>query len=195
MSFKPSKLRGRQEGGQATVEFALSLIILMAFTLFYLQLTLIFGIGNYVHYATFMAARAYLSAGPSRGDQVDRANAVIIQTLKKSAGQAGADRFSPYVKATGGGGDGPPGVDINDATYNANDPVYSFFQGIRYTYKSTIFPQLIGNMPASSASTGPGGPNVLTLKSESWLGREASYSECRTEMQTQHGNAYFDNGC
>ena len=40
------------------------LFLLMAFLLFYVQLSLLMGYGNYIHYATFMAARAYLSPGP-----------------------------------------------------------------------------------------------------------------------------------
>ena len=37
----------------------------------------VFALGNYAHYATFMAARAYLSAGPNQGDQRNRATTVI----------------------------------------------------------------------------------------------------------------------
>jgi len=52
--------------GQSTVEFALTLILLMGLILFYLQLTLVFSYGNYVQLRTFMSARAFLSSGPDR---------------------------------------------------------------------------------------------------------------------------------
>src|SRR5579872_2259405 len=92
----------REQSGQSTIEFALTLVLLMAIILFFLQLTLIFGYGNYVHYATFMSARAYLSAGANQDDQSQRAKDVLYRMLAKG-GQSGApDRWGFIGQGTGG---------------------------------------------------------------------------------------------
>ncbi len=97
-------LRPLGQAGQSTFEFALVLFLLMAFLLFYVQLALMMGYGNYAHYATFMAARAYLSAGPNKGDQTSRAHNVIVRMVKKGQGQEGVDRFPSIAKADRRGG-------------------------------------------------------------------------------------------
>ena len=88
------------EAGQSTIEFALVLMLLMGFILFYLQLAMVMGFGNYVHYATFMSARAYLSASGSEPDQAERAKAVINQMVKR-ANSPGVDRFPQIAKGEG----------------------------------------------------------------------------------------------
>jgi hypothetical protein len=176
------------EKGQSTVEFALTLILLMSFVLFYIQLSMVMAFGNYVHYATFMAARAYLSAGSSREEQTDRATQVIIRMLKKP-NQTGTDRFGMIGKGFGGG-DAVPGLDIKEpSNFVATDPNLSWLQGVRYSFKSRLF-----MIPmAGSGPKGSGSANSVTLKSESWLGREPNYDECQQEMKSYNG--IFDNGC
>lgn len=174
------------ELGQSTLEFALTLLLLMAFVLFYIQLALMMGVGNYVHYATFMSARAYMAAGPSRENQVERARAVIGKMVKRSEG-SGADRFPSILKGTGGGE--PNGFQVDPpGQFRAEERNSSWMEGVRYTFKSRLFVLPFGK----GARTG-GDVNSLTLTSESWLGREPAYDECQDEMGRMLG--IFDNGC
>ncbi len=173
-------------GGQSTIEFILTLTILMGFVLFYLQLSLMMAFGNYVHYATFMAARAYLSAGPDPQDQEDRAKAVITRMVKRN-NSPGIDRLPSVAKGDGGGD--IKGLEFNLSEFNATDVNLSWMQGVRYRFKSRLFLMpvgkggLQGNTPA----------NTVTLISESWLGREPTYLDCQNDMGKFEG--IFDNGC
>ncbi len=183
----------KHEEGQATVEFALTLILLMAFTLFFLQLSLVFAVGNYVHYATFMAARAYLSSGSSDTDQVTRAENVIRAMLKKSAGNS-TDRFPSIAIGTGGDTVGGingllvgPGAQWAPPTRDS-----SWMQGVRYTFRSRLFMIPLGGTPSTNGSSSSS-VNSVTLTSESWLGHEPSYQDCQAYMGSVKG--IFDNGC
>lgn len=179
----------KQQQGQSTVEFALTLILFLAFILFYFQLSMIFAFGNYAHYATFMSARAMLSAGATKSDQVTRAKDVIILTLKKSAGQAGVDKFPMIAKGFGEGEVGGLALDAPEQ-YKAGDRTFSWMQGVRYTFKGKLFLIPFGG---SSGKTPTGDTmNSISLTSESWLGREPSEEECRTYMKN---GWFFDNGC
>ena len=181
MMVKNGKLT-KSEKGQSTVEFALTMVLLMAFVLFFLQLTLVFAWGSYVQYATFMAARAYLAAGESPVEQEDRATAVIVRMLKGGPQAAGVDRL-PFIARGVGGGQvsgmsiAPPG-EFQDGVRDL-----SWLQGVRYRFESRLF-----LLPLAGRSEG--GVNSVTLESESWLGREPSSLECQLETV-----GYTDNGC
>ena len=178
-------MKRKNEKGQSTVEFVLVFLPLMAISFFLFQLAAVFGYGNYAHYATFMAARAYLAAGPREDDQVQRAKDVVIRVLKKSVGQSGVDRWAGVAQGVKGSGD-PQGAQIGSgALYAPGDPSFSWQLGVRYTFRSRLFMiPLFG----SGKST-----NSVVLTSESWLGREPTYGECKEEMD-RHG-WIFDNGC
>jgi hypothetical protein len=173
----------RDQAGQATIEFALTLILLMGFMLFFVQITFVFAWGNYVHYATFMSARAYLAAGPSLADQRERANAVAVRMLKKGGG---AEDRLPFVAK--GEGQGPvKGLAVGPGDqYADGDRGLSWMDGVRYTFKSRLFMLPLGGGGDKTA-------NSVTLTSESWLGREPAYDECRQEMIRMKG--IYDNGC
>lgn len=178
--------RRKQESGQSTVEFALTLVLLMSIILFFLQLTLIFGYGNYVHYATFMAARAYLSSGPDQDDQATRAKDVLNQMLTQGGQDGGAARWGFIGQGTGG--TDPIGAEIGasqNPPFSATDRNLSWLQGVRYTFRSRLFVLPMGRANAASSA------NILTLTSESWLGREPSFSECTQDMAGRD----YDNGC
>ncbi len=173
--------------GQSTVEFTLTLILLFSYVLFYFQLCMIFSFGNYVHYATFMSARTYLSSRLDRGDQVERAQGVLVKMLKRSISQPRLDRF-PIIAKGFGAADEVPGMKIDPPDqYNPIDMNVSWMQGVRYTFKSKLF-----LLPFGSASdSGSVSTNVISLTSESWLGREPAYDECQNNMK----GFLFDNGC
>jgi len=187
-------LRGsKKEEGQSTIEFALTLILLMAFVFFFMQLSLIFGFGNYVHYATFMSARAYLSAGATDDDANTRAQNVIVKTLKRSSTQSGIDRFPAiaqgYQAQGGDGSQGPTGFALNDPHYVQGDYNSSWLQGVRYTFRSRLFLIPLGGTGAASS----GSTNTVTLTSESWLGHEPSDQDCQGQLSKVKG--IYDNGC
>jgi hypothetical protein len=172
----------KKEEGQATVEFALVMLLMLGFILFYIQLSFIFAFGNFTHYATFMSARAFLSAGPDIQDQMERAQAVIKRTVKTGSG----DRFPSIAKGSGGGD--PEGF---ETISTRGDRDSSWMNGVRYTFKSRLFLLPMGK--DGGAKGGKKSVNEVTLTSESWLGREPTHDECKTEMGKYPG--YWDNGC
>ena len=176
------KTRKNQEG-QATTEFALMLLFVMSLILFFMQLSLSFAWANYIHYATFMSARAYLAGGDDQSDQTERAKNVLAQMVKKGIGRENQDRFPAIAK---GVGDISAGIG-NGPIFDANDRNSSWMQGVRYTFRSRLF-----LVPLAGSSQGSGAVNSLTLTSERWLGREKSYSECMGVMASK---GIIDNGC
>lgn len=186
------KLRSRKpldERGQSTLEFALTLFLLMAFLLFYVQLALMMGYGNYAHYATFMAARAYMAAGAGKDDQTERAKAVIVRMVKRGEGDGGLDRFPSIARAEGEGD--IKGVQIAEpGNFKEADRNLSWLQGVRYRFKSRLFIIPMGTGPGTGAQASK---STVTLQSESWLGREPSGTECKSDMNSKKG--IIDNGC
>jgi len=184
MSSPKRSCQNPKEAGQSTVEFALVLILLMSFSMFFLRLGLVFGFSNYVQYATFMSARAYLSAGSTPDQQSSNAKDIILSTVKNKGD--GTDRY-PWIAKGFEGGD-IKGFEINHPRYDPANFDTVWMQGVRYRFKSQLFLLPFGGfMPKSDAL------NQLILTSESWLGREPSYQECREEMGAKKG--IIDNGC
>ncbi|MDR3607402.1 MAG: pilus assembly protein [Oligoflexia bacterium] len=181
----------KNASGQSTVEFILTMTLMMGFVLFFLQISLVFAFGNYAHYATFMAARAYLSASEHADEQEQRAINVIALMLKKSVNTPAIDRFPTIAKGEGGNSSAT-GLQFDLPDYNPARVDSSWGQGVRYTFKSRIFPMPMGMGTAASASQ-----SMITLKAESWLGREAGTDKCVPELQRRdpHGKGIFDNGC
>jgi hypothetical protein len=186
--------------GQSTIEFALTMMLFLSFTLFYFQISMVFAFGSYVHYATFMSARAYLAGGPEdQSEQASRARDVIVAMLKKSTGQSGVDKF-PFIAKGSGGGD-PVGFEVNPPSqFNFDDPAYSWMQGVRYTFTSRLFMiPMVGSSGSNNSSTSNNktSVNAVTLTSESWLGREPGYADCQNFMGAGNGGSgwIFDNGC
>ncbi len=187
--MKEQKLLGN--AGQSTVEFALTLILLISFLFFFFQLSMVFAFGSYVHYATFMSARAYLSAGTDLDDQKTRAKYVLVGMLKKSQGQSGIDKFPSIGKGVEGD---PPGFKVDPPNqYKATDENYSWLQGVRYTFRSRLFMIPLAGLGAAGSAESGGSVNSVTLTSESWLGREPAWDECEQDMANNQW--FFDNGC
>jgi hypothetical protein len=167
----------QSETGQATVEFALTLVLILGLTVFMFQFALFSAVGSYFQYATFMSARAYLSAENDRTDQMTRAEAVVIQTLKGGEGAGGTDRWPAVARGMGEGN--PRGAEIGATSYGSRE-------GVRYSFQGRMF------MLPFLGST----PNIgFELVSESFLGREPSAPDCYQVLEERNGVAYFDNGC
>ena len=188
----------RKESGQSTLEFVLTLILLIGFVLFYTRFAYFLGYANLVQYATFMSARAYESGAASRDDQETAAENVIVALLKKGQGQRNTERFA-IARAENVGS--PRGARIgNGANFVATDESFSWQQGVRYGFRGELFVSLFGSTP-TQASVAPGeNPGTVKLTSESWLGREPTEEECREELNTRSSNGIRlvegpDNGC
>jgi hypothetical protein len=179
------------EQGQSTTEFILTMILFVGFMFFFMKLSYFLAYGNFVQYATFLAARAYQSAGPDPADQAERARVTIVRLLKKSEGETGTERFKGIAQGTGGGN--PTGAQIGPGPgYEPTNDANSWLQGVRYTFRSRLFVSLFGSKPNASV-TDRQEPGSVTLTSESWLGREPTASECAEEMRRLKGEV--DNGC
>lgn len=185
----------RSERGQSTVEFALTMILLVGFILFFFQTSLMMGFASYAQYATFMAARAYLSAGTNVADQQDRATKVLSQMLKQANNQ-GIDRF-PFiakgVSGSGGGNSPVQGMSFDDTDHL--DPTKrdsSWPLGVRYSFKGKIFIMPIGT--GDPAAKNPSATS-LSLTSETYLGREPTADECSSKEMPLRGKGIWDNGC
>jgi hypothetical protein len=171
--------------GQSTIEFALSMILFISFLFFFFQLSMFFGFANYTHYAVYMSARAFLSAGADKNDQQARATAVIVSLLKKTASEPGIDKFPSFAKGVGEGL--PIGLEIISNTSSRNSGL-DWMNGVRYTFQGKLF-----IIPLSGLGKNASTNNFVTLTAESFLGRDPPYDECQTDLGIING--IFDNGC
>lgn len=177
--------RSKNRLGQSTVEFALSLLVIMGVVIFTFQLAMTFAVGNLFHYGTFMAARALLSAGSDPDEQLSRARQVLARTVKRSEFQEGVDRFSTLAKGDGGSDAVMKGASLGAGPqFDRQTATLSWMEGVRYSFRSRL--SLIPLQRGAEA-------NSVSLTSESWLGREPTSSECLQEMAAQGGR--IDNGC
>ena len=92
------------EEGQAMIEFILGLMIVISFFFFYVRMSALFAVGNYIHYATFMAARAYSSSAATQDDQTQNAASVIKTML--------SGKYKTLITPKGGDGSSIKGVSI-----------------------------------------------------------------------------------
>jgi len=218
------KKKRKGESGQAIIEFLI--VSAMILTLIFMIVQVAWGMayGHYVHYATYMASRAYLSSGRTQQDQYESAVAVLRTTLKKASGQ---DLLPAVARARTGDGRDVKGAEPvagaalglhSEAQGRPNSRLFSWAEGVQYNYGLKLF--LIPLMPfiakggegstiATGTATEPGKPvdwkGLIPFTSDSYLGREASYDECiraisRLSTATGIGRAdgrdfIEDNGC
>ncbi len=175
----------RSEAGQATIEFALVMIFFLSFFVFYVQLTLVFAWGSWIQYATFMSARAYLSAGPTEEEQRERASSVLAAMVKESATVRNRDRMPMVAKGVGEG-------DLTGGFIGkgSSRPQDAWMEGVSYSFESKVFLIPMGRLNRSARDSEA---NRLRLKSESWLGRHPDKSSCESFISSFLGVA--DNGC
>jgi hypothetical protein len=210
----------KNEEGQVIVEFLI--VFGMILTLIFLFVQMCWGIawGHYVHYSTYMAARAYLAAGTTQGDQTTAAGAYLSQTVKSG----GKDVF-PFLAPSRSGGERDatgaepvPGAMVGEnptAIGKENSRLYSWAEGVQYNFNLKMFllpiSAAISNGGQGQSIHPGGGGKIITWKgvipftSDSYLGREPNSSECLNwihHLSTATGisrgdNADFleDNGC
>ena len=146
------------EKGQAVIEFLLGLMIVISFFFFYIRMSAVFAISNYIHYATFMAARTLSSSAGSQDTQQSSAQAVMQQMV--------LGKFKTMVTPVG-----QPNIGPGD--FYQNDPLLdNWNQGVSYTFKSklSLYPW---NKAGQSID--------LELTSNSWMPREETTDDCATK--------------
>ena len=218
------KKRKKAQAGQAIIEFLIVMSIILTLIFVFVQLAWSIAWGHYAHYATFMASRAYLSAGITKQDQVDAASSVLNSMLKTGAGQD----ILPFVAKSRRGderditGEEPvTGAFIGThptAVGSENSRPFSWAEGVQYNFDVRVF---ILPLASFIANEGKGKTieigdadnpakaveykGAIPFTSDSFLGRETTVSECVLEMNrisnslgiSRQDNADFleDNGC
>lgn len=148
--------------GQAVMEFVLGLMIVISFFFFFIKMSATFVVGNFIHYATFMSARAYMSSANTQGDQQANAEAV----LQKMVGGRWKALIKPNAEASGS----VPGGFVGAGNYATESPALdNWNQGATFSYSSKL-----SIYPWSKEGQGI----ELKLTSESWMPREQSVNEC-----------------
>jgi hypothetical protein len=223
MSGRRRKKR-RGESGQAIVEFLIVFSMILTLIFVFVQLAWGIAYGHYVHYATYMAARAYLSSAPTQQDQVEAASAVLRQTVKTPAG----NDLLPFVaKARTGderdvqGFEPVPGAAVgfhSQAQGREKSRKFSWAEGVQYNFSLRLFllpfatfivKDGYGKSIQTGTPTQPGKSiewrGAIPFTSDSYLGREPTVQECFTEMTRLSTNTGItradgrdfieDNGC
>jgi hypothetical protein len=172
-----NKRNRNNQQGQAIVEFALTLILLSSFVLFIYQLAMFFAVSSYIQYATFMSARTFFAASDSKQTQMENAKTVF-------RGMMDHREFKGFIKPVDGE---DPQVNFAE---NPTERGLSWKDGVSYQFK--------GKIPLAPFGI-TGDDAWINLTSESWLGREPTYFECKQQLSEggQGGKSQitFDNGC
>ena len=154
-----------EEKGQAMIEFTLGLMVIISFFFFYVKLAAILAVGNYIHYATFMAARAYSSSTNNKDEQLQNAQNVLNAMLVK--------RWKSLIKPVGGSD--IPGATIGEGPWYQENAIYNNWnQGVTFTFKPTT----LTFFPSSNSNE----KLDFKLTSESWMAREDAIDEIKSKM-------------
>lgn len=151
-----SYLKNRQnQGGQAAVEFLISMVVIFFFLFFYLSLCVLMVASEYIDYATFMAARTFKAAYFDRSEQENNARRVFNNYVNRIEGIARNFDLQPVQL----------------------DPSDEQTWGLVASYDIDLFylPPLF--VPGERVST-------IRLTSEAHLGRDPGFDECRNYFRT-----------
>lgn len=198
---KIPRRNGEGERGQAMIEFLVVIFIVITMIFLFVQVAWGIAFGHYVHYTTFIAARAYLSAGQTKTDQRDAAETILQKMLKQGGGK---DLFAFIAKARGADTRDAQGPEPITGAMVGTHPTasgkeksraYSWAEGVQYNYALNLF---LLPLSGSIAKEGygesiTGGPpdnptkaiewqGTIPFTSDSFLGREPTYEECNVEM-------------
>lgn len=205
--------RKKKESGQAIIEFLIVISMILTMVFVFVQMAWGIAYGHYVHYATFMASRAYMASGRTKQDQYEAAVSVLRSSLKTSAGK---DLIPFVAKARTGeerdvqGSEPVPGAALglhSEAQGKEKSRLYSWAEGVQYNYGLKLFLLPLASFIAKdgqgkSISTGtaaePGKAvewkGSIPFTSDSYLGREPSTDECTKEMTRLSTNTGISRG-
>lgn len=166
--------------GQSLIEFLMTLTFVIGIFFIFVNIAFNAVDGYLVHYATFMASRTYMVADSNSND---------IGSLVTVAESKARQTFSSlYITAFG--------FDESALTfnsYNSNNPI--LFVGCYFDFQQRF-----------SILKFIGGDDLMSMRSESFLGKEPGKQECLTQICKKMNPAadggrcgmfttYFDNGC
>lgn len=189
------RLRKRQRG-QSIVELLVTMFAFFTIAFMFVQVAMGFAVANYFQYATFMAARAYLS-GQTREPLQKQAGEAVLEAMVK---RNGSDRFRSVAQGVGdgniaGGFVGARNERVRLGVRESRNTAWE--QGASYKFKMRMYmmPLIKGAKRGEAAK--------LELQSESWLGRDPTEEECIQQLlskkaekfPTQNGDWLYDNGC
>lgn len=144
--------------GQTAVEFTIVCLVVFFFLLFFLSLSFVLILSQYMDYATFMAARTYKAAHGRVDVQQQRAREVFKEYADLVTGNALVKEVSNL--------EFPKFVQI-DA--NGRERLV---EGVRARYTVNLFYMPPIFITGSSPQSG------IQLTSETFLGRDPTYEEC-----------------
>jgi len=154
------------QAGQALIEFVLGLMIVISFFAFFMKMSAVFVVGNFIHYATFMSARAYMSSDLNQGVQQANGETVLREMVQ--------GRWSFLIKPDTSSTGNVPGGYVGSGPYAQESmQLDAWNQGTTYTYSANL-----SLLPWSKENQSVN----LKLSSESWMPREQSSSECKASM-------------
>ncbi|MBI3543152.1 MAG: hypothetical protein HY075_07755 [Deltaproteobacteria bacterium] len=183
----------RRRRGQGTIELILTFFAFFTIFFMFVQVSLSFGVANFIQYATFISARAFLSGAKNKGDQEKAASDYLAATVGGSSG----GRFKSIAQPEGGSSE-VDGAFIGSTSRAKPAPsedarTSMWEQGVTYSFKVRLY------MAPLIPGVGKGDNKVL-LESQSWLGRDPTEEECEAVLQKRAKlggarQALFDNGC
>jgi hypothetical protein len=144
--------------GQSTIEFILTFTIVISFILLFLKMALNYTNGYMVHHAVYMASRSYLV----HDSQAGISDSEIAAQDEKAAGFA-TDIFAKYL----------PSALISGFDNHA----IKFNHPSNATLGSKAFVGAYAEFQQPFASGLVGGKDIVTFRSESFLGREPTRAE------------------
>lgn len=212
----------RDERGQVIVEFLIVLTMLLTMIFLFVQVSWGIAWGHYVHYATFMASRAYMAAAPTKGEQTEAATKVLNVMLKSG----GKDMLAFMAPSRGGGARDATGTEPvkgamvgmhPEAVGKEHKRAYSWAEGVQFNFDLKLFLLPISKVvsgggngkPIQTGTAQDPGKSVdwkgmIPMTSDSFLGREVTVDECFRDMDRlstsgiarQDGGVFIeDNGC
>jgi Flp pilus assembly protein TadG len=179
----------RRRSGQSVIEFVIISLTFFTFFFILVKSALNLAQGHYVHYATFMAARAYMAGNTDQAAQKSAADRTLAAYLGEEGTRYG---IHPDTDADGNGAVASSNVGTGDV-FNAGNPATRWQEGVTFAFKQRMYV-----LPLISAVSSRGNAGQVKLTSESWLGREVSSKECMDFMTGSHDGGHHwlvDNGC
>ncbi len=155
-----SKMELKNSAGQALMEFTLGLLIIISFFFFYIRLASVFALGNFIHYATFMSARAYSVGHTSEDIQIEAAELVLQKMI--------SNRWASLLKPEEGSSQ-VKGATIGLGEIAQSNPAEYWNEGVTYSFTADL-----SFYPFQQT----GQSLKFKLTSESWTKREEPAMIC-----------------
>lgn len=210
------------ESGQTFMEFLVVVMVIIALIFAFIQICWAMAWGHYIHYSTYMAARAYVSGQQNEGQQLEAASNVLRSMVKRPG--TDEDLLGNIAPSRVGDARDIPGDEPVPGAFIGTHPVaegfgldqrfYSWAEGVQYNFKFKLFilplAWWLKRDEGKTIEIGPQGntQNVvwtgfIDLTSDAFLGRENTNEECRTFLlrlsglnpRSDRADYIYDNGC